>query len=34
MIDKLPATPVRDSLNLSWSEWLAEIKERQLAKAN
>jgi hypothetical protein len=34
LIEKLPATPVRDSLNLSWSEWLAEIRERQLAKTN
>jgi hypothetical protein len=34
LIQKLPATPVRESLNLSWSEWLAEIRERQVLKAH
>jgi hypothetical protein len=30
-IEKLPPTPVRDLVSASWSEWLAEIRERQEA---
>jgi hypothetical protein len=33
-IEKLPPTPLRDSVSVSWSEWLIEIRERQGAKAS
>jgi hypothetical protein len=33
LIEKLPATPVRESLAGSWAEWLAEIRERETAQA-